>query len=461
MATKEVKTDLGSEKVGRLLWRLAIPTITAQMVNMLYNIVDRIYIGRIPGEGSLALTGLGLCFPVLTLVMAFANLIGMGGAPRASIKMGEKDSRGAERILGNCVTLLVVFAVVLTAAFRLGARPLLFLFGASTDTIGYALDYLNIYILGTISVMISLGLNTFITAQGFSKISMMTVVIGAVINIVLDPVFIFGFHMGVQGAALATILSQTVSAVWVLKFLCGKRTNLRIRRENFRLAAEVLLPVLALGMAPFIMISTESLLSICFNSSLQKYGGDLAVGAMTILASSMQICSLPLQGLTQGAQPIVSYNFGARNLGRVKEAVRLLLVSCLVFATTMWLLVQLLPQLMPSLFTQDAELVAYASWAIRIYMGMTFAFGAQIACQQTFVALGEAKISLFLALFRKVLMLIPLIYLLPNFFENKVFAVFLAEPIADVSAAVVTVGFFARRFRSLSKEMGEIHGDTV
>lgn len=448
----DTRTDLGTEKIGRLLVRLAIPTITAQIVNMLYNIVDRIYIGHIPGEGALALTGLGLCFPVLMLITAFSSLIGMGGAPQASIKMGQQDSEGAEKILGNCFTMLTVLAVVLTVIFRLNGKRLLFLFGASEDTIGYALDYLNIYILGTISVMFSLGLNAFITTQGFTKISMLTVVIGAAVNIVLDPIFIFGFDMGVQGAALATIIAQTVSGVWVLKFLLGKKTILKIKKENLRIQGRVVFPVLALGLSPFIMTSTESLLNICFNTSLQKYGGDLAVGTMTILSSCMQVCSLPLQGLAQGAQPIVSYNFGARNLSRVKEAFRLLFISAICASSVMWLIAVFAPAFFPSLFSSDAELIAYASWAIRIYLGMVFVMGAQMACQQTFVAIGEAKISLFLALFRKIIVLIPLIYLLPNFFADKVFAVFLAEPVADTTAAITTTALFFWKFRKLSRQ---------
>lgn len=448
----DTRTDLGTEKIGRLLVRLAIPTITAQIVNMLYNIVDRIYIGHIPGEGALALTGLGLCFPVLMLITAFSSLIGMGGAPQASIKMGQQDSEGAEKILGNCFTMLTVLAVVLTVIFRLNGKRLLFLFGASEDTIGYALDYLNIYILGTISVMFSLGLNAFITTQGFTKISMLTVVIGAAVNIVLDPIFIFGFDMGVQGAALATIIAQTVSGVWVLKFLLGKKTILKIKKENLRIQGRVVFPVLALGLSPFIMTSMESLLNICFNTSLQKYGGDLAVGTMTILSSCMQVCSLPLQGLAQGAQPIVSYNFGARNLSRVKEAFRLLFISAICASSVMWLIAVFAPAFFPSLFSSDAELIAYASWAIRIYLGMVFVMGAQMACQQTFVAIGEAKISLFLALFRKIIVLIPLIYLLPNFFVDKVFAVFLAEPVADTTAAITTTALFFWKFRKLSRQ---------
>ena len=447
----DTRTDLGTEKIGRLLVRLAIPTITAQIVNMLYNIVDRIYIGHIPEEGALALTGLGLCFPVLMLITAFSGLVGMGGAPQASIKMGQRDSEGAEKILGNCFTMLTVLAVVLTVVFRLNGKRLLFLFGASEDTIGYALDYLNIYILGTISVMFSLGLNAFITTQGFTKISMLTVVIGAAVNIVLDPILIFGFGMGVRGAALATIIAQTVSGMWVLKFLFGKKTILKIKKENLRVQGKVVFPVLALGLSPFIMTSTESLLNICFNTSLQKYGGDLAVGTMTILSSCMQVCNLPLQGLAQGAQPIVSYNFGAKNLSRVKEAFRLLFVSAICVSSVMWLIAVFAPAFFPSLFSSDAELIAYASWAIRIYLGMVFVMGAQMACQQTFVAIGEAKSSLFLALFRKIIVLIPLIYLLPNFFADKVFAVFLAEPVADTTAAVTTTTLFFLRFRKLSQ----------
>lgn len=446
---QEKENRLGTESVGKLLFKLAIPTITAQLVNMLYNIVDRIYIGHIPGEGALALTGLGLCFPVLMLISAFTGLVGMGGAPQASIKMGRKDQAGAEQILGNCFTMLGITAVILTVVFLIFGEKLLYLFGASPDTIGYALDYLNIYVLGTISVMMSLGLNSFITTQGFTKISMLTTVIGAAANIVLDPIFIFGFGMGVKGAAFATILSQTISAVWVLNFLFGKKTILRIRRQYLPVKAAVILPVMALGLSPFIMTSTESLLNICFNTSLQKYGGDVAVGTMTILASCMQLCMLPLQGLAQGAQPIVSYNFGAGRLDRVKDAFRLLLISSVCGASVVWLIAIAVPNFFPSLFASDAALIEYASWAIRIYMGMAFVMGVQMACQQTFVAIGAAKISLFLALFRKIIVLIPLIYILPVFFADKVFAVFLAEPVADTIAAATTALLFTVKFRKL------------
>lgn len=449
---QNTSNKLGTEKISRLLFQLALPAITAQIINMLYNIVDRIYIGHIAGIGTLALTGVGVCFPIITLITAFSSLIGMGGAPQASIRMGEKNMDEAERILGNCFAALLLLAVTLTAVFLIGGRTFLRLFGASGDTLPYAMEYLNIYVIGTLFVMISLGLNSFISAQGFAKISMFTVVIGAVINIILDPILIFGLHIGVQGAALATIISQCVSAVWVLKFLTGPKTTLRIKFANMKISKRILFPVLALGLAPFIMQSTESLLSICFNTSLQKYGGDLAVGSMTILTSIMQVLSLPLSGLTQGAQPIVSYNFGAGNKDRVKQAFRLLFISCVTFSTLYWLLNMIAPGLLVGIFANDKVLKDTASWALRIYLATGFMMGIQLACQQTFVAIGQAKISLFLALLRKIILLIPLIYILPNFFADKVFAVFLAEPISDFLAASTTFTLFHRRFNKVLNE---------
>ena len=449
---QNTSNKLGTEKISRLLFQLALPAITAQIINMLYNIVDRIYIGHIAGIGTLALTGVGVCFPIITLITAFSSLIGMGGAPQASIRMGEKNMDEAERILGNCFAALLLLAVTLTAVFLIGGRTFLRLFGASGDTLPYAMEYLNIYVIGTLFVMISLGLNSFISAQGFAKISMFTVVIGAVINIILDPILIFGLHMGVQGAALATIISQCVSAVWVLKFLTGPKTTLRIKFANMKISKRILFPVLALGLAPFIMQSTESLLSICFNTSLQKYGGDLAVGSMTILTSIMQVLSLPLSGLTQGAQPIVSYNFGAGNKDRVKQAFRLLFISCVTFSTLYWLLNMIAPGLLVGIFANDKVLKDTASWALRIYLATGFMMGIQLACQQTFVAIGQAKISLFLALLRKIILLIPLIFILPNFFADKVFAVFLAEPISDFLAASTTFTLFHRRFNKVLNE---------
>lgn len=444
--------QLGSAPIGKLLFKLAVPAVAAQIVNILYNIVDRIYIGHIPDIGSAALTGVGVTFPVLMIISAFSSLVGMGGAPLASIKMGEKDMDGAQRILGNAVLMLLIFSVALTAVFLIFNEPILYTFGASKDTIGYAMEYMTIYVCGTIFVQIALGLNSFITAQGAAKTSMMTVLIGAIINIVLDPVFIFGLNMGVSGAALATVIAQAVSAIWVFCFLLGKRTKLRISLRSIRLNWKVVTGILALGVSPFIMQSTESLLNVVFNTSLLKYGGDIAVGAMTILSSLMQVMSMPIQGLTQGAQPIVSYNYGARNLDRVKKAFKLLLITCMTYAVLFWAAMMLFPNIFVAMFASDPELANFTVWALRIYMSMIFVMGAQTACQQTFIALGQAKVSLFLALLRKIVLLIPLIYLLPTFFagnDAKLFGVFLAEPISDTLAVATTVTLFAIQFRKI------------
>lgn len=448
------ENDLGRDKIGSLLARLAIPAIVAQLINALYNIVDRIYIGQ--GVGDIALTALGVTFPIIMVISAFSAFIGMGGAPRVAIKMGEGKSDEAEEILGNSFTTLVGLSVILTAFFLIFGKPLLMLFGASENTIGYAESYMNIYVAGTIFVQLSLGLNSFISTQGFAKTSMITVLIGAVSNIILDPIFIFVFKMGVQGAALATILSQCLSAVWVLRFLFSNRSKIKIRKKYLRLNPKVILPVLALGVSPFIMQSTESLVNICLNSSLQKYGGDLAVGAMTILGSVMQFCMLPLQGLTQSVQPIVGFNFGARNMDRVKQAFQCVLILALSYSILLFLLAQLCPQIFVGLFASTPELFDKAMWAIRIYMAGLFMLGAQTACQQTFVALGQAKTSVCLALLRKIVLLIPLIYILPFFFADKVFAVFLAEPVADIVATLSTITVFSLSFgRILKKKMAE------
>lgn len=449
---KDITNKLGTESVGKLLLNLALPAIIAQLVNMLYNIVDRIYIGHIPGIGATALTGVGVTFPIIMIITAFSSLIGMGGAPRAAIKMGEQRDDLAEEILGNCFTLLVGIAITLTILFLITGERLLMMFGASSETISYGLSYLNIYVAGTIFVMITLGLNSFISTQGFSKISMLTVVIGAVINIILDPILIFGFNMGVQGAAIATVISQAVSAIWVLRFMLGEKTKLKIHKKYLKLKKEAIIPVLMLGISPFIMNSTESLLNISLNASLQKYGGDIAVGAMTILSSLMQIMFLPLAGLTQGAQPIISYNYGAKNNERVKETFKLLIMSAMIFSLVLWTLMMIFPKVFVSLFTKDIELMNITVWAMRIYLGAGVVLGAQIACQQTFIAIGQAKISLFLALLRKIILLIPLIYILPIFFKDKVFAVFFAEPIADIIAVTVTVVVFAIQFKKLLLE---------
>lgn len=446
------EVNLGEEPIGRLLMTLAVPAITSQLVNALYNMVDRMYIGHIPEIGSTALTGVGVCFPLIMIISAFASLIGMGGAPRASIYMGKKDNKTAEKIMGNCFTALVIIAVILTAVVLLFQEPLLYLFSASSETIGYAKEYMSIYAVGTIFVQLTLGMNAFISAQGFSKISMLTVVIGAVTNIVLDPVFIFLFDMGVAGAALATILSQALSAVWAVWFLCGKKTVLRLKKENLRIRLSLLMPCVGLGVAPFVMQSTESILLLCFNSSLLKYGGNLAVGAMTILSSVMQFAMLPLQGLTQGGQPIISFNYGAGNMARVKKAFQIQTVCCFTFAFVLWAAVELAPGLFVAVFTNDPRLAELTKWALRIYMACVLLMGIQISCQQSFIALGNSRVSAFLAIFRKIIVLIPLIYILPMLLEDKVFAVFLAEPVADAVAVTTTSALFYREFKKLTKK---------
>jgi len=440
---------MGSGSIPKLLAQLAIPAVVAQVINMLYNIVDRIYIGHIPEVGASALTGVGLFVPILMLVNAFAMLAGSGGAPRAAIAMGQKDHGTAEKIMANCFSLLLIFAAVLTAVFYVTAPTLLRMFGASDVTLPYAVDYARIYIVGSIFVLIVMGMNPFITTQGFAKISMLTTVIGAVINIILDPIFIFVLDMGVKGAALATVLSQAVGALWILRFLTGEKTILHLKKENMKLDPKIFGPCLALGVSTFVMLSTESLLSISFTSSLSRYGGDLAVGAMTIITSVSQLATMPLQGICQGGQPIISYNYGAGNSDRVKKAFFTQFKVCVCYTIIFWMISMLFPQFFAGIFTADTSLVEYASWALRIYMAGIFAIGFQISCQQSFMALGQAKISLLLACLRKIVLLIPLIFLLPMFFENKVFAVFLAEPVSDILAAFVTTVTFLRRFRSI------------
>ncbi len=439
---------LGSEPVGRLLARLAVPTVAAQMINMLYNIVDRIYIGHIPDVGALALTGLGVCMPLIMIVSAFAALVSSGGAPRASIYMGRGDQASAEKTLGNCFALQVVVSALLTAVLLLFGRGLLLAFGASENTIGYAASYMGIYALGTVFVQLTLGMNAFITAQGFAKTGMLSVLIGAVCNILLDPLFIFAFGLGVRGAALATVLSQAVSCCWVLSFLLGKKTLLRLRPSRMRPESRILLPALALGLATFIMQASESILSVCFNSSLLRYGGDIAVGAMTILTSVMQFAMLPLQGLGQGAQPIISYNYGARNRARVKQAFWLLLRVSVLYSGLLWAAVMLFPGAFAAMFTTDAPLLAYSSRVLRVYLAALALFGIQIGCQLTFTALGNAKASITVAVMRKFVLLIPLIYLLPALLPaDKAISVYLAEPVADLLAVSFTAVLFTFQFK--------------
>lgn len=449
MNSKSNTQAMETEKIPRLLAQLAIPAVVAQIINLLYNIVDRIYIGHISDVGAAALTGVGLFTPILMLINAFAMLAGSGGAPRAAISMGKKDNKTAEQILGNCFALLVLMAITLTVIFFILAPKLLTLFGASEKTLPYAIAYARIYILGSIFVLIVLGMNPFITTQGFAKISMLTTIIGAVINIILDPIFIFVFNLGVRGAAIATVLSQAVGAIWILRFLSGEKTILHLKKENFRLQKDIILPCLALGISTFVMLSTESILSISFTSSLSRYGGDIAVGAMTIITSISQLATLPLQGICQGGQPIMSYNFGAGNKDRVKKAFFTQFKVCAIFTTLFCIIVTAFPRLFAGIFSNNTELITYTAWALRIYMAGIFSLGFQVCCQQSFMALGQAKVSLLLACLRKLILLIPLIFILPLFIQNKVFAVFLAEPISDILAAIITTLTFLSRFNKI------------
>ena len=447
------KEMLGTAPVGKLLFRLAVPTVIAQLINMLYNIVDRIYIGHIPGVGDLALTGVGVCMPIIMLVSAFAALVSSGGSPRASIFMGKKDMESAEKTLGGCFGLQLIVSAILTMILLVWNREFLLAFGASENTIGYATEYMDVYAIGTVFVQLTLGMNAFVTAQGFTKISMISVIVGAAANIILDPIFIYGLDMGVRGAALATVISQAVSCVWVVAFLCSKRSILRLRPKTFIPSPKIVLPCIALGSAAFIMQASESVISVCFNSSLLNYGGDIAVGAMTILTSVMQFAMLPLQGIAQGAQPISSYNYGAKNGERVKRTFKLLLISCLAYSITLWIAVMLFPKAFVSIFTPDAALIEFAAKALRIYLGGILLFGIQIACQMTFVSLGNAPSSVIVAVVRKFVLLLPLIYIVPNFVSDRTIGVYMAEPIADIIAVTFTAILFTFQFRKALKKI--------
>ncbi len=444
---------LGTAPIGKLLFKLALPTVVAQLINMLYNIVDRIYIGHMPGDGDLALTGVGVCMPLIMIVSAFAALVSSGGAPRASIFMGQKDKESAENTLGGCFSLQILVSIILTAVLLIWNRDLLLAFGASENTIEYAAAYMSVYAIGTIFVQLTLGMNSFVTAQGFTKIAMISVIIGAVANIALDPLFIYAFDMGVRGAALATIISQALSCVWVLSFLFGKKTLLRIKRKNLFVSPRLILPCLALGSAAFIMQASESVISICFNSSLLGYGGDVAVGAMTILTSVMQFAMLPLQGIAQGAQPISSYNYGARNVERVKKTFKILLITCLIYSVVLGTSIMLFPRAFATMFTTDTALLDFTESVIRIYFGGIFLFGIQIACQMTFVSLGNAPSSVIVAVVRKFVLLLPLIYIMPRLVENPTLGVYTAEPIADIIAVTFTTVLFIFQFRKALKKI--------
>ncbi|MBO5930605.1 MAG: MATE family efflux transporter [Clostridia bacterium] len=449
------KEMLGKAPIGKLLFKLAVPTVVAQLINMLYNIVDRIYIGHIPEVGDLALTGVGVCMPIILIVSAFAALVSSGGAPRASIFMGKKDMESAERTLGACFGLQVIVSIILTVVLLIWNRDLLLAFGASENTVEYATAYMRIYAIGTIFVQLTLGMNAFVSAQGFTKISMISVLIGAVANIALDPLFIYGLGMGVEGAALATVISQALSTAWIVSFLFGKKTILRLRLQNLVPYPKTVLPCLALGSATFIMQASESVISVCFNSSLLNYGGDIAVGAMAILTSVMQFAMLPPQGIAQGAQPILSYNYGAKNAERVKKTYKTLLTVCVIYSVALWLAVMIMPRVFVSIFTPDAALVDFAAKALRIYFSGMILFGIQIACQMTFVSLGNAPSSILVAVVRKFILLLPLIYIVPKLVGDPTVGVYMAEPIADVTSVTFTTILFIFQFKKALKKIEE------
>lgn len=440
-------SKLATAPIGKLMFSMALPAVIAQMVNVLYNIVDRMYIGHIPEIGAKALTGLGICFPILMLISAFSAFVGSGGAPLAAIQLGKGNKDEAEKILGNGVTMLIAFSIILTIGFMVFKEPFLYAFGASDETIVYALQYLSIYLFGTLFVQAAVGLNTFITCQGYATTAMLSVLIGAVTNIVLDPIFIFGLNLGVRGAALATIISQCLSAIWVVHFLCSKKSSLRIKIGYLKPNWKIIGSIAALGVSPFIMQATESLINIVFNSGLQKYGGDVYVGSMTILQSVMQLFVLPTQGITLGTQPIISYNYGAKNHERVKKTFQYTLcVTCIVTCIST-ILSFICPGFFASLFTSDAELIALNQKVMPIFMAGIWIFGVQMACQSAFMGMGQAKISLFLALLRKVILLVPLALVLPYF--SDVMGIYYAEPIADIVAALTTGVLFMLNFKKI------------
>lgn len=449
-ATKDNR--LGTENITRLMISLAIPSVLAQIVNVLYNIVDRIYIGRIPGVGAVALTGVGVTFPIITIISAFSGFASGGGAPLAAIALGQGKRDRAERILGNCVSMLLFFTVILMAFFFVFQKPLLYVFGASDNTIGYSSTYISIYLLGTVFVELAVGLNTFISAQGQARTAMFSVLIGAVVNIVLDPIFIFVFHMGVAGAAVATIISQALSAAWVLRFLCSEKSGIRLKKAGMKPDFFLIGQIMALGVSPFVMSATESAITIVMNHGLQVYGGDLYVGSMTILQSVLQLVFVPINGFTNGVQPIISYNFGAGKFDRVKMTIKRMISITFLAAFVYVGFAMLRPGLFARLFTTDEDLIALVKKVLPVYIAGMSVFGIQSGVQSSFLGLGQAKISLCIALLRKVILLIPLALILPRFFG--VMGVYYAEPVADILSVLTASTLFLLNIRKiLSKEM--------
>ena len=450
MAENQESQKLGKEPLRKLFFTMAIPSVLAQLINVLYNIVDRIYIGHIKEIGSLALTGVGVTFPIIMVVSAFSAFAGQGGAPLASILLGAKDQEKAEKVLGNSTALLLIFSLSLTLIFQILKTPLLYAFGASDNVIGFAQDYIGLYLYGTIFVMLSLGLNTFISGQGNAKVAMLSVLIGAVTNIILDPIFIFILNMWVKGAALATIISQAFSAIWVVNFLISKKSSLKIKRENLKPDMKFIKKIGSLGCSPFIMQSTESLVLLTLNSGLQKYGGDLYVGSMSILTSVLQLIFVPVSGIAQGVQPIISYNFGAGNRERVVKTFKGLLIVCLMATMFMGGIAVMFPNFYVKMFTESEELVELTSKMMPIFtLGMCI-FGIQQAIQVTFLALGQAKFSIFIALLRKVILLVPLAIILPRFVGVK--GIYYAEPMADITSVIVASITFALNFKNILRQ---------
>ena len=445
------KNDFSKGNIPRTITRLAIPMILAMLVNALYSVVDRIYIGHLSGVGQTALTGIGLCYPITMAIAAFSYLVGNGGGPLTSILRGAKDDEGAEKVLGNSITLLVLFGILVPLICFLIQKPVLYLFGASDATYPYAREYITIYLSGSLPVMLTLGLNPFLNAQGFTRTGMMTVLIGAVCNIVLDPLFIFVFGMGVRGAAIATVISQTVSAVWVIAFLLGKKNLIRVRKRFLRLQGDVSMRIMGLGVSTFIMNLTEAAISAVFNASLSRFGGDIYVTVMTVATSVSQLVFMPLSGFAQGAQPVTGYNYGAREYGRVKQCFWFLVKASVAYAVLAWLVLMIFPRQLIGIFNNDPTLMETAIPMFRVFFCMNFIMSLQMSAQNTFVAMGEAKKATFFALYRKVLLLIPLILILPRI-GFGITGVFAAEPVADtISALTCFTTFLLTAYRKLGR----------
>ncbi|MBE5976064.1 MATE family efflux transporter [Lacrimispora xylanisolvens] len=428
----DTKNDFSKGSIVENIMKLAVPMTFAQLINVLYNIIDRIYIGRIAEDATLALTGLGLCLPIISMVIAFANLFGMGGAPLCSIERGRGNNEEAEKIMGNSFFLLVISGIILTALGLFFKKPMLYLFGASDNTYPFANQYISIYLIGNIFVMIGLGMNSFINSQGFGTIGMVTVLVGAAANIVLDPIFIFALDMGVRGAALATIISQFLSALWIVLFLRGKKTILRLKFSTLRLKKHRVQAITALGMSGFTMSITNSLVQIMYNSSLQRYGGDLYVGIMTVINSVREVISMPVHGLTNGSQPVMGFNYGAGEYKRVKQAIKFISVVAIIYTTVMWGLVHIFPEFFIRIFNQDGQLLEAGIPSMRIYYFGFFFMSLQFAGQSVFVALGKARRAVFFSIFRKVVIVVPLILFLPVIMGNGVDGVLMAEPVSNL-----------------------------